>query len=85
MQEGILKPCYTIPYSDLTSLSEERLREYMESGEPLEFGHSLSQQIGGQIAAGFAIVGFAEDRFADDPLSQYMDTVITTRAVKGML
>ena len=62
----------------------ERQRE-IESGAPLEFSHSLEDQIGGQIDAGFQLTGFYEDAFGEeenDPLSKYMPTFIATRAVK---
>ena len=82
---GILQVKYSLPYSDLTSLiTAERQREF-ESGAPLEFSHSLEDQIGGQIDAGFQLAGFFEDAFGeeeDDPLSKYMPTFIATRAVK---
>jgi hypothetical protein len=52
---------------------------------PLEFGHTLTDQIGGQLDAGFVLTGFFEDHYADsgkDPLSHYTDSFIATRAVK---
>jgi hypothetical protein len=58
----------------------------LDKGEPLAFGHTLEDQIGGQLDAGFVITGFYEDRYdgADsDPLSKYLPTFIATRAVKG--
>src|SRR5262249_18049228 len=36
----------------------------------LEFGHTLDDQIGGQIAAGFVITGFFEDLLQDEPSSK---------------
>lgn len=81
-KDGTLKPTYSIPYSDLTSLPKERLEQHLADHWPIEFGHSLQQQIGGQIAAGFSIIGYLESRFEDDLLSRYMDTVITTRTLK---
>ena len=41
-------------------------------------------EIGGQIAAGFAIEGFYEDRWDNEatPLNQYMPTSMATLAVK---
>ena len=79
---GELRVEYQLPYADPTSLSEERLRRQIERGEPLEFGHTLEDQIGGQIAAGFVISGFYEDRHRDDPIAAYMPTLIATRATK---
>lgn len=61
-------------------------QKLIENGNPLEFGHLLEDQIGGQIDAGFVIVGFYEDRYPaseNDPFSKYMPTMIATRAVKN--
>jgi hypothetical protein len=55
---GELRVEYQLPYANPTSLSEERLRRTIDRGEPLEFGHTLEDQIGGQIGAGFVIMGF---------------------------
>jgi hypothetical protein len=54
----------------------------MERGEPLEFSHTLEEQIGGQIEAGFLISGFYEDRHRDDPIAAHMPTYVATRAIK---
>src|SRR6185295_1369113 len=54
---------HSLPYSDVNSLSPSELAAFLETGEPLEFGHSLDDQIGGQIEAGFVITGFYEDRW----------------------
>ena len=81
-ERDVLQIKYNLPYSDLTSLGEEDRRRYMEKGEPLEFGHTLSDQIGGQTDAGFAITGFYEDHHSGHALGKYMPTYIATRARK---
>jgi SAM-dependent methyltransferase len=82
-RDGELRVRYTLPYADATSLSEVEIRRQVERGEPLEFGHTLDDQIGGQIDAGFLIAGFYEDRHGDDdPIAAYMPTLIATRAIK---
>jgi SAM-dependent methyltransferase len=73
---------YSLPYSDITSLSPQELDAHLKKGEPLEFSHSLEDQIGGQIDAGFVISGFYEDGWPDHPLDKYFPTFIATRAVK---
>lgn len=87
MQNGSLKVRHSIPYSDLTDLDEaDRRRMILDKGEPLAFGHTLEDQIGGQLDAGFVITGFYEDRYGEngsDPLSKYLPTFIATRVVKG--
>ena len=79
--QDIFQVKFSIPYSDLTSISEEeRLRLYGDA--PIEFGHSLEDQIGGQIEAGFHLIGFFEDRWPDQKIRDYMATFIATRALK---
>jgi SAM-dependent methyltransferase len=73
---------YSIPYSDLKSMDSEDLEICIEEATPLEFGHSLTDLLGGQIDAGFAITGFYEDICPDSPLSKYHPTYIATRAIK---
>lgn len=77
-----LKIQYAIPYSDLDAFSAEELEAYMQDGTPLEFGHTLTDQIGGQTDAGFAITGFYEDICPDSPIRRYHPSYIATRAVK---
>ena len=73
---------YALPYADATSKSEEEVGRQVQRGEPLEFSHTLEDQIGGQIDAGFGILGFYEDRHRDDPIAAHMPTYIATRAIK---
>lgn len=86
MENGNLEVRYSLPYSDLTDLSEvDRDRIFSDTKQALEFGHTLEEQIAGQLDCGFVLTGFYEDRYADiqsDPLSEYMATFIATRARK---
>ena len=52
------------------------------AGEPLEFGHTLEDQIGGQIDAGFAITGFFEDGQPGRKLAEFLPIFIATMATK---
>jgi ubiquinone/menaquinone biosynthesis C-methylase UbiE len=79
---GEVRVRYSLPYSDATSRTEEELGRQMERREPLEFSHTLEEQIGGQIEAGFVISGFYEDRHRDDPIAAHMPTFVATRAIK---
>lgn len=79
--EGVLQIRYDVPYSDVTSLTDEERRRYMEAGEPLTFGHTLEDQIGGQLAAGFVLTGLYEDR-NESKLGEKMPLFLATRAVK---
>lgn len=73
---------YSIPYSDLESMDPEELEICIEEATPLEFGHSLSDLLGGQTDAGFVLTGFYEDICPDSPISKYHPTYIATKAVK---
>jgi hypothetical protein len=84
MQVGQLVVRHKIPYSDLSSIDEQLQQKYRDENEPIAFGHTLTDQIAGQIEAGFRIIGFYEDASdeQDDPLSRHMQTYIATRANK---
>ena len=82
--EGVLEVRHTLPYSDLVSLTSEELDAYLDDLQPLEFSHTLEDQIGGQIDAGLAITGFYEDHWTGTTLSEYMPTFIATKATKSM-
>lgn len=73
---------YKLPYSDLTNLSEDERLRYTDKEQPLEFDHTLTDRIGGQTDAGFAIMGFYEDHHRGNALADFMPTYIATRAVK---
>jgi SAM-dependent methyltransferase len=80
--EGILEVAHSIPYSDLTSIPKEDLDELVQKGLPLEFGHSLTDLLGGQCDAGFVITDLYEDYMLDSPLHNYHPSFIATRALK---
>jgi len=80
--EGVLEVAHAIPYSDLTSLSKEDLQEYLDKGLPVEFGHSLTDLLGGQLDAGLVITHMYEDTMLDSPLHNYHPSYLATRALK---
>lgn len=81
-QQGRLEVRNALPYSDVESLSEEQKQRRLASAEALEFSHTLSDQIGGQLDAGFLLAGLYEDSHQDYVLSRYTQTYIATRALK---
>lgn len=82
VEQGDFRLRHRLPYSDLTSLSAAARDEAIEKGEPLEFSHSLEEQIGGQLEAGFLLAGMFEDAWAERPLAAYFPLCVATRAVK---
>jgi len=82
---GTLQVKYKIPYSDLDHREDEDRKQFVKPQEPIEFGHTLDDLIGGQIEAGFTITGFFEDSWEIDEnilLSKYIKSFIATKAVK---
>ncbi|MFP4355098.1 MAG: class I SAM-dependent methyltransferase [Phycisphaerae bacterium] len=83
--QGRLEVANPLPYSDAESLSQEQIAEFAAQGRPLEFSHSLTDQIGGQLAAGLVLIGLYEDTCLpedDDPVSKYMPFFLATCAIK---
>jgi len=82
--QGIVQFKYAIPYSDLDSLSDQERERYTSVGDPLAFGHTLEDQLGGQLAAGFVLTGLYEDSWTEEygPIHRYMNCYMATRALK---
>ncbi len=81
-EQGVFQVRYALPYSDVTSITEtERLRVFGPDA-PIEFSHTLEEQIGGQLDIGFQLTGLYEDYRRDDPIARYMPSYIATRAIK---
>jgi len=81
-ERGVLEVKHTLPYSDAESLSAEERRRRAEEREVFEFSHTLEDQIGGQLDAGFLIAGFYEDHHRVQLQAKFMPTYIATRAIK---
>lgn len=79
-EQGLLEVKHTIPYADIEHMVDENVRAIVES-EGYIWGHTLEDQIQGQIEAGFAIIGFYEDR-GGSVLDKYISTSIATKAIK---
>ena len=59
--------CNTLPYKSY---------EHDDQGDWVEYGHTLEDYIGGQLAAGFLLTGFYEDKNGE------IESDFTTRAIK---
>lgn len=74
--------------ADLSSLFVSERQHVIKSGAPLEFRHTLEDQIGGQLDAGFIVTRLYEDGHDTgdgDLLTEYLPAFIATRAVKPTL
>lgn len=73
---------YRLPYSDAESLDEAERAKLVAANAPLEFSHTLADQLGGQLDAGFRLTALYEDRHRGLRVSEFMPTYVATRAVK---
>ncbi len=82
LDKGQLVVQNRLPYSDLADMKPESLKKYMNDGFPLEFSHTLTDLLGGQIQAGFNICGFYEDVDPSSLISTYFPEFYATLAIK---
>jgi SAM-dependent methyltransferase len=78
--QGVFIVQHPLPFDSLKLSEAERNRQF-GTDSPLEFSHSLNEQIGGQLEAGFLLAGFYEDT-QTSPIGKYFPAYIATRAVK---
>ncbi|MGW1467547.1 class I SAM-dependent methyltransferase [Streptomyces sp. NPDC002308] len=81
-ERGELVVAHKLPYSDVTQYSAEERAAKFGADAALEYSHTLTGQIGGQLAAGFVLTGFTEAPHQSDASAQYMSGYFATRAVK---
>lgn len=81
VSEGRIVVENAIPWAD-SRQPRALVDAHMEAGETLEFGHTLEDQLGGQLAAGFVLVDLFEDTDLRYPLGKLIPTFIATRALK---
>lgn len=80
LEKGNFIVKHKIPYSDLEHLDDGAVASICKE-DGFIFGHTLTDQIKGQIDAGFAIVGFYED-IGGTALDNFIYSSIATKAVK---
>jgi SAM-dependent methyltransferase len=78
--QGVLEVTQKLPYAD--SDHPDIVKKMIEKNLPLEHSHSLSDQLGGQMDAGFHLIGLYEDHHKDLIIGETMPTYIATRALK---
>ena len=83
-ETGILQVAHVLPYSEAEAFTPEEKQAFLEKGWALEFSHTLTDQIGGQLATGFLLADMYEDGYPgeEDLLSRYTASFIATRALK---
>lgn len=81
-ERGELIVVHKLPYSDVTQYSAEERAAKFGADAALEYSHTLTGQIGGQLAAGFVLTGFVEAPHQSDASAAYLSHYFATRAVK---
>ena len=71
---------HPLPFSTLELPEDERARVYQDGA--IEYSHTLTEQIGGQLTAGFLLTHLAEAPHHADATARYMPGYIATRAIK---
>lgn len=81
-KQGVFQLKFQMPHSDL-KVSEADRAEWFGADAPIEFVHSLDDQLGGQLDAGFLIAGFYEDNWGgDEPIDRFIKSFIAVRSIK---
>ena len=82
-RSGIAQIKHKVPYSDTASRTDAEKAQMLEAGIAFQFGHTLEDQIGGQLRAGFVITDYYDDcAFEGDLLSTFLPPLGATRAQK---
>ena len=83
-RDGMVELKYKAPFKSTEHADDPEIIKLRAAGEPMDFGHTLEDQIGGQTDAGFEITGMFEDGWGAErsPLFALMNCYIATRARK---
>src|ERR1700744_2069457 len=79
-ERGELVVPHPLPFSTLDLSEADRQRAYGTG--PIEYSHSLTEQIGGQLAAGFILTHLEEAPHHADATARYLPGSFATRAIK---
>lgn len=79
---GELKVRYKLPFAESEHLSAKGLKRLTDAGEPLQHGHTWTDQLGGQLKVGFHIIAMYEDNWEELPISKFMNLFMATRSWK---
>jgi SAM-dependent methyltransferase len=82
-QQGMMNVRHSLPYSDIGSLSEDERSRLFKADDPIEFGHTMEQQLSGITASGMCIDGFFEDFALNEPSARFFATYFLLRGCKN--
>lgn len=82
-ERGRITLVHPAPYSDLTCRPADRLAAQLRDAEPIVFGHTMDDLVGGQLDAGFHLVGWMDDGWGGTrPIDRIAPAFVATRALK---
>ncbi|MDE5747989.1 MAG: class I SAM-dependent methyltransferase [Acetatifactor sp.] len=81
-KEDFLLSRHTLPFHPLRDLSQAQIEAKRKAQMPLAFSHTLTEQIGGLIKAGFEITDIFEDGDGGGLFDRYMNSYVAVRAVR---
>ena len=74
---------YSLPFNPLKN--KEQKDFYIENDWGYQFSHTLTEQIGGQLKAGFILVDMFEDTNTEGPLTEHnVNTSVATLSEKSI-
>ena len=73
---------HPLPYSDIADMSADERASAFSPHAAVEYSHSMAEQIGGQLTAGFVLTDFQQAPHQSSPTGRYMPGYFATRAVK---
>lgn len=82
MHEDVLISRFPLPFNSIRDLSPEQKKQRLDDKMPFTFSHTLTEQIGGLIQAGFELVDLYEDCDGGGLFDQYMNSYVAVRVIK---
>jgi SAM-dependent methyltransferase len=73
---------HSLPYSDIADMSAAERESAFGVNAAVEYSHSMAEQIGGQLAAGFVLTDFRQAPHQSSATARYLPGYFATRAVK---
>lgn len=81
-KEDYLITRHALPFNPMKDLSEVEKKKKIDEGMPFAFSHTLTEQIGGLIKAGFEITDIFEDCDGGGLFDKYMNSYVAVRAIR---
>ena len=81
-REDALISRHPLPFDPMRDLTAEQRKQKLASGMPLAFSHSLTEQLGGLMQAGFELTDLFEDGDGGGLFDRWMQSYVVVRAVR---